>query len=629
MVNLPTAVQQRKKFIKSSINVTTNDYMYLKPVYSRELMANQSTDINMSVFSRLYPMQNPAYARCKFVNRAFFVPYRTVFPSFDRFLSQEKNRSGALVSRVHSISMRNIFYLFVNDSQDTVVPGSQFFGRKFFAERIDWTYPDTPERTEYDLMYYNDAEMSDPSEAIFMKFTKRGKVVYDTLINLGYNIPQEYSITPDMDDENQWNVQFSALPLLSMAKIWFDWYRNNKYEPLVGTQYIESFFNLDQANSFTPENVCALLLFISQISYPVDSLTCASVNPVTPNIAEPVQEIKDVTLPNVSDGSKTQAQFSTTSEKTPILRNSTNGTLFNVTQYILNALNRMTDYLQRDGLVGGKTLDRLLAHYGVRMPEPALRRSVYIGKYEQPLTIMDVTQTAPQTSDGDAKTSVLGYQAGRGMTTDRVNGHFQYETKEFGQIIIISQLVPEVSYYQGVKREMLHLNRFDFFTSEYDALGPQAISVAEVWNGVMEFDTNRDNYLLWNNHWYDQFGFHPSRYFEYKHSCNQDVLSGDFRVPRAGQFSLASYHQFRQIRDRNFDDHKIRTCLKFDSIMADIAQYDRIFNSQDSLLDHFISFYDFQVTDYMPCREAFEGYDFGDDEEHRLRQTVAKNGTMF
>lgn len=612
MVNLPTAVQRRKKFVKNSINVTTNDYLYNKPVYSRELMANQSTSINMSVFSRLFPMQNPAYARCKFINRAYFVPYRTIFPSWNRFLSQEKAENGRQITEVHQFNTETFYGMLHDDAAGShyfVTPGNE---------------------NSWDISYLPYA--TDPGMIEYYKFTKRGKVAYDTLINLGYNLPYEFVYTPEMTADD-WSVNVSALPLLAYVKVWFDWYRNNKYEPLVGTDYVEAYFYATNNYTLDGTQLRNLLLFCTQISYPIDYFTSAGVNPVTPNIAEPNQQIQDVTLPQNSDTGKSQVSFSGSSSKTPnIVRgDGTSLSPVSLTDYILKALNKMTDYMVRDGLVGGKTLDRLLAHYGVRLESEQLKRSVYLGKYEQPITIMDVTQTSPQTSGPDQDpTSVLGYQAGRGVTMGDGNGHFEFETKEFGQMIIISQLVPEVSYYSGMKREMLHIKRFDFFTPEYDALGPQAIAVGEIYNGPMQFIDDHNDYRLWyNNKFNDIFGYAPSRYIEYKHSCNQDVLSGDFRVRLHGMQQLQAYHQFRQILDNQFENHKIKTCLRFDSIMADQDQYDRIFNDQDATDDHFISFYDFQVTDYMPCEQAFDGYDFGDDEEHRLHQTVAKGGTMF
>ena len=615
MVDVPTAVKHREKFNKSCINVTTNDYFFNKPVYAREMMANSSRKVNMTMFSRLLPMENPAYARCMFVNRAFFVPYRVIFPQFNRFLSQEKTENGAIITKVHTLFQTTIFEAFKTDAQ-----GVQYFGKT-----VQSTQP-------YDLMYL--PWDSQPEDAVYIKFSKRGKVAYDTLINLGYNIPDTYALTPDIQ-ENDWNVEFSALPLLAFAKIHVDYYRNNKYEPIINNQYMEAFFNLQSPISLTAQNLIDILLFVTEISYPIDYFTSASVRPVSPAIGEANQVMEDPTLPasSISSVRGTVRNDRYNADGTPVISKSSSSTDSNavITDWILKAINKMTDYLQRDGLVGGKTLDRLLVHYGVRLESEQLKRSVYLGKYVQPIMIMDVTQTSPQTNnspDSGGKTSVLGYQAGRGITASDAEGHFDFETKEFGHFIIISQLVPEVSYFQGVDREMLHVSRFSFFTPEYDCLGPQSIAKCEIYNGPQDLQDNHEFNLWYHNKWDENFGFAASRYMEYK--VSRDKMSGDFRVTTAGRVSLRSYHQFREIDQTVFgSDYIIQTNKRFDTVNADLAQYDRIFNNQSSFDDHFISFYNFEVTDYLPARQAFEGYDFGDDEAHRLHRNVQKGGTMF
>lgn len=619
MVNLPTALKKREKFKKDSINVTTNGFFYLKPVYSRELMPNQSTKVNMGMFSRLNSMRNPAYARCKFVNRAFAVRYNSIFKSFDRFVSQEVDERGQSVTGLPYLYKATIYNFFYYDCVAHGGPG-------LFASEVESGQP-------YDIEYIQDNVDDDQVVQSLIKFTKRGKVAFDILINLGYNPPLVYC-TPVEGGRygvKDWNVKMSVMPLLAFLRVWFDWFRNNKYQPVLTylnqTWYAEEFFNLEADADLEYDQLGAILCFLTQVSYDVDYFTCASKNPVTPSINEAVQTIKDVTVPNLATSVKSESTSGVVAgQNTPLVRRDDGSNFSGVlTQYILQALNKMTDYMQRDGLVGGKTLDRLLAHYGVRVPSLLLQRSVYLGKYEQAITIMDVTQTAP------TENSPLGYQGGRGMTTEQASGSFEFETgkEDFCHILIISQLVPEISYFQGVKREMLHLSRFDFFTPEYDSLGVQSMSCSELYNGYSDYGATWYSELEEKQTWNKTFGFVP-RYAEYKQSDNQDVLSGDFRISTAGRETLKSYQQFRNIiPNQTFTNNVMQTEKRFDEVGADVSQYDRIFNDASNFDDNFITFYNFEVVDYMPCRQLFESYDFGDDEEHNKRITIAKNGTMF
>lgn len=615
VASIPTALGKKQKFNKPSITVTTNDFFYLKPVYSRELMPNQSTDINMSLFCRMASMPNPAYARIKFVNRAFFVRYDQVFRGFKNFLAQTKTASGVIPSTVPSFKQFQIFDMFGIDSE----------GSELFCTVSD---PGAP----YDISV-------GPTEDRLtnFKFTKRGKVVYDILINLGYNIPRHILTNPDSGMYGDWNVKYSALPLLAYAKVWFDWFKNNKYEPITNAgKPLDYFFDFNYGHEFTASELYAILECVTRTSYDIDYYTSVSARPVGSSIDSPSQTVEDITtLGNHIHSGEVDASVSaqTNQYQTPQLEPSNDGSTNSITDYLLKVVNKMTDFMVRDGLVGGSTLDRLLVHYGVRVPSVLLTRSIYLGKYEQPMTIMDVTQTSGSADPSSDAYTQLGYQGGRGLSAQQTSGHFHFDTNNdiFGQMIIISQIVPEISYYQGVKREMLHIERFDFFTPEYDSLGQQLMHKCEVYNGVSQFNDPLSDPITSENSWDDGFGF-TDRYGEYKQSDNQDVCSGDFRVKTAGMKELQSYQLFRQIYAESFKSGnatKLVTNEKFDTVNADAQQFDRMFNWASDFDDHFISFYDFQVTDFLPCRPMFESFDFGDDEEHNKRVHVQKGGTMF
>ena len=126
MAKLPLPNLKKHKFHLPSVNCTTQDFFNLKPVFCREVVPGEDVKINMSAFARLSPMVKPAYARCSMVNRAFFVPYRTIFPDWNDFITESKNSVGYVPSSVPTIDDKDLRYLpYQNDKRDNANPYHQ------------------------------------------------------------------------------------------------------------------------------------------------------------------------------------------------------------------------------------------------------------------------------------------------------------------------------------------------------------------------------------------------------------------------------------------------------------------------------------------------------------------------
>ena len=112
MAKLPLPNLKKHKFHLPSVNCTTQDFFNLKPVYCREVVPGEDVKINMSAFSRLSPMVKPAYARCNMVNRAFFVPYRVIFPDWNDFITESQNSEGFVPDSVPYVDDKTLRYFF-------------------------------------------------------------------------------------------------------------------------------------------------------------------------------------------------------------------------------------------------------------------------------------------------------------------------------------------------------------------------------------------------------------------------------------------------------------------------------------------------------------------------------------
>ena len=138
-----------------------------------------------------------------------------------------------------------------------------------------------------------------------------------------------------------------------------------------------------------------------------------------------------------------------------------------ISEYALTALKSLTDFMKRNQLAGSKAADRYLARFGKALTSEQLGRSVYLGASMQDIQIGDIMSTS-DTVNGNAGEQ-LGAYAGKGISYG--NGHFDYETKEYGMFITVCSIVPKVGYFQGIDRTVKHLSKLDFYMPEFDNLG--------------------------------------------------------------------------------------------------------------------------------------------------------------
>lgn len=266
------------------------------------------------------------------------------------------------------------------------------------------------------------------------------------------------------------------------------------------------------------------------------------------------------------------------------------GNVYNLTQYALDRLKQLTDYVKRYQLVGDRTLDRFFSRFGIKLPSAKLDRSEYIGMHKFDISIGEVMATADSTVEGEITN--VGDYAGKGNGYG--SGHFSYKTDEFGYLIIISVVRPHIGYGQGRPRFLQHINRMDFFQPEFD-YGVQPIRQDELF---ADFFTEENQ--AWNS--YGAFGF-TSQYAEYK-TQPHDGLSGDFVLGSKNVGWSQNMHLLRLFNQS--DDLHINEAFT----IGDNGQFDRIFNSTDSWDDHFMTVYHFDVESWAPLRKMFDDYDF-------------------
>ena len=572
-IKVNTAVKDHVKLDLSCDHISTANFMQFNVAWSKEMVPGEKISVNMETFTRLQPMPVPTFGRARINNRAFFVPFRTIFPGWNDFITDTKhsfaNGTSAIINYAPRISNNSLFIFLFNSSAnvETVTDGSAY-----------------------------DYEINDGSETKFVKMKEDGRRYIKILQSLGYVIPTE---------KLEEDVYFSALPLLAVGKVYYDWYYPSAYTDSVEAVNLSAMFNEDTTTDLTlgPMAISNILTVIKTVCYDSDYFVSAWQNPTAPNDGSYSGfSIPDITLGTTNNN----AVLNNNPEGTPNIRTGVTG---NISQYMLQGLRSLTDYMKRHQLVGARALDRYMTRFGIQLSAEKLKRSIYIGTTSDDIQFGDVTSTSDTTG------AALGDYAGKGLGYGKSN--FDFETDEYGIMIIVSSILPKAGYFQGLDRNVMHTTKLDYWTPEFDNLGTQAISKAELFvptrtgilNGTMKDLTD------------GVFGWTP-RYAEYK--VGRDRVTGDFRM-NSMNVDLGAWHTMRELDYSALDAMVVN---KNFTEGIDAEQYNRIFygTNDSSLADKFTVIYHFDVASYSPMKALFDTYDF---EEKGKEVTMNANGVKM
>lgn len=597
-IKVKTGLQShRNKFDLSCTHTTTQDFYQNVPIYIKEVIPNEKVHINMRSFTRCSPLQQPLYGQINTKTRAFFVPCRTIMYGFNEFITGTpatgvaSGGASGIIQFVPRFTMSSLYDVLTNGSYAI---GSATATAGDFYRKVGST------GTWYTL-------------------NSTGRLVTKILMSLGYKLNIGSTVSTSSDDSS---VLVSAMPLLAFAKIWADWFSNPQYD--TNNLFDNIFTQKSQALILTSTDISNILSYVRRLCYGADYFTSAWDNPVAPNGTgssnlESTIDVPDVTFGSSDIGrnivSNSKHSFGSSGDQvtdngTPrIYQNSNSGSpagssqITHISQFMLDALHSVSDFVRRHQLVGSRALDRYMAEYGIQLQSEKLTRSVYLGGSVGDFNIADVTQTAPV--EGFEVTGVGNYT---GKMIGSGNGSFDYSSDEYGFIIITAYIEPKPMYVDGRPRFLQHVSKLDFFTGDFDNLGVQAIRYDEVASNYLSNASDRS----WKANFI--FGFTP-RYSEYK--VGFDNLTGDFIWNSTNQ-SLEGWYLARRLSpDDNLDfKHDTAFCL------ADGSQFSKIFQDTSSAFDHFFTVFRFDVDVYAPMKSIYDMYDYSNEDGKDLSMTL-------
>lgn len=134
-------------------------------------------------------------------------------------------------------------------------------------------------------------------------------------------------------------------------------------------------------------------------------------------------------------------------------------------------------WMERNARAGVRYTEFLKSHFGVSPTDARLDRAEYLGGTTGHLVVSEVVQTNASNADGD-----LGDLAGHGLSAfedgDVIDS---YHVEEFGVLMGIALIRPKSGYFQGIPREWMYGDRYDYPFPEFAHLSEQAIAVSEIY----------------------------------------------------------------------------------------------------------------------------------------------------
>ena len=548
-IKMGTSARKRSMFDLSHTNTTTAEWGFLQPIFGLEMTKDCRVDININDFIRLAPMNAPTFAKgVKYHKFGVFVPYEDVYKPFANLLTQKpyKATGGTYIpQRVPYVTVSDLTktllanYSFkyawktkslienvkVPDDDSTAVRQSLQTLMGEFHDGGEWYIKNAADADLNSCDFYSDHLISTGIvRTIGYRLTDLGKRIRKVLLGLGYQL--------GIND----NSVVSLMPIFCYYKAYFDTFYPQRNITWTSTKTYGLLNNIIQNNVSRPFNnqnyIQDCSAFLEEIgnafyTYPVDYYSAQlGVNSLE-NTTTQIESING----SLADGNENDPVLASNNDQlssSPYGSDPTNSP--EITAIQIWMVEKLTKYVNKNSVIGGKIYELLAAHGLGKYVDD--HRTNFIGTSTSNIQVFDVDCTNMDESSG----AILGNYTGKGVGSG--HSEFTYTSSCFGHLIIMSAIVPEVGYCQGIDGRNRHTSRFEYYHSEFDALGMVAMRRGDMF-------TYPDTIVPYSPHM--AFGLVP-RYSEYKQK--QNILNGDMSL-QSSQDSMLTYTLDRFIRTKD------------------------------------------------------------------------------
>lgn len=154
---------------------------------------------------------------------------------------------------------------------------------------------------------------------------------------------------------------------------------------------------------------------------------------------------------------------------------------------------------------GNRYAEILKGQYGTSPAFGVIDDPEYLGGKRVPINIDTVLQTSGTTLSGDTATGALGDTGAFSNTFDS-SGSFTKGFEDFGYIIGVFTIRTHQSYFQGIDKSWRHLDKLDFWNSQFDHIGEQPIKQTELFVGP----GCEDHVFGYQEAWYEYRAHHDT-----------------------------------------------------------------------------------------------------------------------
>lgn len=546
-------------------NFTTNFFEHL-PVYTCSFEKGEGIDINYNFYSRLQPLPVPALVTGRYAIRGYYVPMEAIWKPWYSFKTKTSYTSGSGTTyyprKARYCNIGLLSKEFISNS-NLVTNGSS---SNFDIEMIDVN-----------------------NVASYWLVTPLGAAALKLLNALGISLSWFEGDTQDVN----------MLYFCAWTRVMLDHYYPRQY---VNNTAYDNIYNLlmsDDTNSahISEASVYNIIIHLFFGFYENGVLDSAWDNPVAPNVSAGISDIKidDASLYSPGDGFEVHPS-SSDPYRTPLAEPLQEYSV--VTQFILDALQSVNNFVRRHNLSGSRVIENYLTQHGVSLPDTAYTTSYKLDSYNIPFEISAVENNSQAVGD-------LGELAGKGVVSSSDQRlRFKDKFKQDGVFIIMQIAIPDSDTPVYVDPFNLYTSALDFYNGAYDKLGPEAVPS----RCLFQNSRGSTNMQIAPQ----VFGF-LNRYYPYAMDC--PLVFGDYRIIHRGSEAMWSYMSYRNIAKYLSDNgYNLGHSYDFLRVVSDHTQYRRLFYDTKDLYDTMICTARITGTKLLRKLPLGDSFDWDDDE---------------
>lgn len=499
---LPNVDIQRSIFDMSHGHMTTFDAGELIPIFSQEVLAGDTWEVNTSMVIRAQTMLTPTFSNINADLYFYFVPFRLMWDHFPEFFGE--NRQSAWVQQVEY-------------QMPAVAAPSGGYNTGTIADHlgwpvnIEWSATDPLAPSALPLrgialvcdQWFRDENLTDPLNIPLGDANQTGSNGSDYINDVAnggmpFKVAKYHdyfsSCLPSAQKAAQ-PVSFGTNPVVSSSIM--PVFAGDKRISEDKIKYPLAYqMNNGYAGGFTrtnnntgSQNIQGYA-FTDWSSYPYDEV---SVPELTGNYIAPTNLWAD-----------------------PTDAISISGISFTINE--LRLAFQLQRFYEKMARGGSRLIETLKVHFGVTSPDARIQRTEYLGGKRVPLLVHEITNTAQSASD------FLG-DVGAKLATSDNSGSFIKSFVEPGYIFGFIAVRYPHSYSQGLERQYMRKKWQQFYWPTFANIGEQPVYDAEIYatSDSIANDT--------------VFGYQEA-YADYRFAV--DKCTGEMRPGIAN--SLASWH---------------------------------------------------------------------------------------